>query len=109
MIRVLTIETNNSNRQRTAEYGQYNVVIDVDDVVHCLEYTCELGDYEGLKMQTVTWKPENSILADRDAIEVMVVAAITDTVMQYHRGGSIQLPRTITPRPVGPDTDVIQL
>jgi hypothetical protein len=39
----------------------------------------------------------------------MVVAAITDTVLQFHRGEPIVLPAVVEPGPVGQDTAVVRL
>jgi len=65
-----------------------------------LTYTVELKG-EG---RSVSWKPSDSILADQ-RIDVLTVAALTDLVVAFHRGGAVQLPCEI---PVGPDTAVIR-
>ena len=44
-----------------------------------------------------------------DAVDSMTLGAITDTVMQYHRGEPFELPRVITPRPIEPGTTYIKL
>jgi hypothetical protein len=94
VVRILSIDAL-SNRQSTAEHGQYNVVIEVDGTPYYLEYTCDIRDDDEFKVQSVTWKPEDSVLANRKAVDVSVVTTITDTVVQYHRTKSVQLRRVI--------------
>ncbi len=108
MIRILSIDSV-SNRQPTAEYGQYDVKIEVDGSAHHLEYSCDFREDEGLTVQSVTWEGGDAVLADLNVVDVSVVTAITDTVVQYHRTISAELPRVIEARSFGPDTTVIKL
>ena len=94
MTRIISIEALSSH-QHTSAYGQYDVVIEINGITHRLEYTCELREENGLHIEAVTWKPEDSILADRKAVDLSVVTNITDTVMQYHKTRNVQLPRII--------------
>lgn len=96
MTRVISIKPL-SSRHHTPAYGRYDVVIEVNGIAHRLEYTCELREENGLHIQAVTWKPEDSLLADHDAVDLSVVTGITDTVVQYHTNRDVSLPRIIAP------------
>jgi hypothetical protein len=94
MTKIISIESVSGHRP-TSSYGCYDVEIEINGAAHCLEYTYELREEDGLTIQAVTWKPEDSILADRNAVDVRAVADITDTIVQYHKTKSVQLPRII--------------
>ena len=94
MIRILSIDTP-SNHKPTAEHGQYDVVIEVGDTPHRLEYTCDFSRMDELKVKSVTWKPEDSVLSSRRAVSLSTAMAINDTVVQYHQTKTVALPRVI--------------
>jgi hypothetical protein len=90
--------------ERTNAFGQYRVVLRAGEIEQVLTYRVKLTPSE----QSVSWQPPDSILSDR-SIDVLVVAAVTDAVVAFHRGETVALPRTVSPRPVGQDTAVIRL
>jgi hypothetical protein len=90
--------------ERTAERGRYRVVLDVDGAEQELIYTVELTG----ERRSVSWKPADSILSD-PRIDVLVVAALTDMVVAFHRGDRIDLPRQILPAQIGSETAVVRL
>ena len=90
--------------ERTAERGRYRVMLDVDGAEQELIYTVELTG----EMRAVSWKPPDSILSD-PRIDVLVVAALTDMVVAFHRGDRTDLPRQILPLRVGSETAVVRL
>ena len=94
MIRILSIDTR-PNHEPTAEHGQYNLVVEVGDTPHRLEYTCDFYEKEGLRVQSVTWKPEDSVLSNRKEVSLSAAMAINDTVVQYHQTKSVEFPRII--------------
>ena len=94
MIKVLSIDPF-LNQKPTAEHGQYNVVIEVNGTLHRLAYTCDFSNEGGLSMQSVSWKPSDSILANRKAVDLQAVTTITDTLVQYHKTRSVELPRIV--------------
>ena len=94
VIRILSIDTP-SNQEPTEKHGQYNVVIEVNGTLHRLEYTCDFSDEGGLSMQSITWKPSDSVLANRNTVDLQAVTTITDTVAQYHKTKSVKLPRVV--------------
>lgn len=94
MIRILSIDTP-PNHESASEHGQYSVVVEVGDTRHRLEYTCDFSEKDGLSVQSVTWKPENSVLSNRKEVGLSAVMAINDTVVQYHKTKSVQFPRII--------------
>ena len=94
MIRILSINTP-SNHDPTAEHGQYNVVVEVGATQHFLEYSCNFYEMDGLDVQEVTWKPADSILSNRKVVSLAAAMAINDTVVEYHRTKSVELPRVI--------------
>ncbi|MFL6209732.1 MAG: hypothetical protein ACJ74W_12820 [Pyrinomonadaceae bacterium] len=67
MTRIISIEALASH-QHTSAYGQYDVVIEINGIAYRLEYTCAFREENGLHIQAVTWKPEDSILADHKAV-----------------------------------------
>jgi hypothetical protein len=109
MMRILSIGPTTTTRLRTPEWGQYNVVIELDGAIQTFEYTCELSEQEGLARQSVTWTPEHAVLAGLGAIELMDRVAITDLVMQYHRGAHLDFPHVVRPSTIEPGTTVIKL
>jgi len=84
LIRVLSIQPR-LNSHQTADYGQYEVLIEVDGIQYNLEYTCDFRLEDGFNVQLVTWKPEDSILTKRNAVDISGVMMVTDTVVEYHR------------------------
>ena len=90
--------------ERTAESGRYRVALDVDGVEQELIYTVELTG----EMRSVSWKPADSILSD-PRVDVLIVAALTDMVVAFHRGDRIDLPHRISPAQIGPETAVVRL
>lgn len=89
---------------RTEAFGQYRVALRANGEEQVLIYTVELSP----EKQSVSWKPPESILSD-PRIDVLVVAAVTDAVVAFHRGESITFPHAISAAPVGANTAVIRL
>ncbi|HUD88982.1 MAG TPA: hypothetical protein VMR17_21230 [Xanthobacteraceae bacterium] len=89
--------------KRKESFGQYRVVLSADGREHVLTYTVELKG----KGRSVSWQPSESILAD-SRIDVLIVAALTDLVVAFHRGDTVPLPCDVPPLSVGPDTAVIR-
>lgn len=102
-LRILSIE-DAAPGERTPAFGRYAVVIEADGVSHSFLYTVELRQGG----QSVSWEPARSILSD-PAVPLMVVGAITDAVVRYHRGEVVPLPLEVVPRDPGPGTVVIRL
>jgi hypothetical protein len=104
MIAVISIAAVAAPAPPTPARGRYRVTLDADGRQQELVYNVALSPQE----QSVSWQPPDSILSD-PRIDVLVVAAVTDLVVAFHRGEAIEFPRTVSPRPVGPDTAVIRL
>jgi hypothetical protein len=89
---------------RTESVGQYRVTLRAGGLEQVLTYTVELSKLS----QSVSWEPSTSILSD-PRTDVLVVAGVTDTVVAFHRGETIDFPRAISARPVGSDSAVLRL
>jgi hypothetical protein len=109
MIRIISIDTRPQTLPRTPEWAQYNVVIELDGTKQSFEYTCEVSEQEGLACQSVTWTPDYSVLPGLEKIDLMVRTAITDSVMQYHRGFLLDFPCVVIASTLEPGTTVIKL
>src|SRR3954471_8841466 len=107
MIRILSIERCATTRPQTSKWGQYIVVIELDHAVQVFEYTCELSVRDGFFCESVTWTPNYSALPGLDTIDLMTRIAITDTIMQYHKGFVFSFPRVVLPHSLDPDTTVV--
>jgi hypothetical protein len=104
MIVVTSIAALGAPASRTPAAGRYRVTLDADGRQEMLIYKVALSPQE----QSVSWEPSDSILSD-PRIDVLVVAAVTDLVVAFHRGEAIEFPHMVSARAVGPDTAVIRL
>ena len=86
-ITVLSIVSLLDAAERTEEFGRYRVVLSVDGGQQALTYTVKLSPEE----RSLSWQPRGSILAD-PRVDVLMVAAVNDLVVDFHRGKAAALP-----------------
>jgi hypothetical protein len=80
-----------SPAERTAAFGQYVVTLRAEAAEHILTYTVELSS----DIRAIRWKPSDSILADPN-VDIRVVANLTDTVVAFHRGETVEFPKLLS-------------
>jgi hypothetical protein len=104
MIVVTSIAAIATPASPTPARGRYRVTLEADGRQQELVYNVALSPRE----QSVSWEPSDSMLSD-PRTDVLVVAAVTDLVVAFHRGEAIELPHKVSARAVGPDTAVVRL
>ncbi len=106
IVRIVSIKDDAAPGHRSARFGQYRVVLEADGIPHDFLYRVELPTTGG---HSISWGPAKSFLSDVDRVPVMVVAAITQTVIRFHRGELVRVPSNIDPLPLGPDSVIVRL
>jgi hypothetical protein len=105
VVRIVAIEDAAAPGERSARPGRYRLLLEADGTQQEFVYHVELPSGGG---HSVSWEPAQSFLSN-ERVPLMVVAAITDTAIRFHRGEPVVLPAVVEPRPVGPDTAVIRV
>ncbi len=90
--------------ERSAQLGRYRVRLRAGDIEQTLDYRVDLSD--GGK--SLSWTPRDSILAD-PRVDVLLIAAVNDLVVAFHRGADVDFPRRVMPLQVGSDAVIVQL
>jgi hypothetical protein len=105
-VRIVSIEDVAAPGERSGSVGRYRVVLEAEGVPNEFQYRVNLLTTGG---HSVSWEPAKSFLSDFERVPVMVVAAITETVIRFHLNELVSLPTVIEPLPLGPDSVIIKL